>query len=57
MIKDNYKDGILEKEDRCPICRYKLSKRKFGLVCKNWHCPLYWKYYGWTYIGPEKKDQ
>ena len=40
--------------DYCPVCSSKLKKRKKGLVCKNWHCPIYWKYYGWTWI---KEDE
>lgn len=28
----------------CPVCGNKLQVRSEGLVCKNWKCPMYWKY-------------
>ena len=43
-------DILNDRGNYCPVCYNKLVKKKSGMVCKNWRCPIYWKYYGfaWT---------
>ncbi len=45
------------KEEKCPSCSKKLSKRHEGLVCRNHKCGLYFKLEkGWIYLNGQKKN-
>lgn len=54
---DYYQEPQAEKDKgkKCPICKGVLQNRASGKVCKNWKCPLYWKFGGWTYIKKVEK--
>ncbi len=41
---------ILNSPDKyCSVCFHKLVKKKSGMVCKNWKCPIYWKFRGFAW--------